>query len=437
MERRESPKASPEIPVPQSNDTLVAASVIGTHSFEHIYGRGFLVLIPKIFDSLGLANYQAGLLEAVRQVTSGLTSMGGGLFSDMFEHRRTQILAISMALIGIGYLLVAVSPTYALILAALILPAIGTAMWHPPALGLLSQRFPWRRGLFISLHRSTGNIGDSLAPIAVGILLGVLSWRWVLGGGTPVVILSALLLLVFLRNAGGARPKHTSLGSNLKDQLAALGEALEGKGLRKFAAIFAVSAARGMGDRALLWMIPLYLSENLGKSDFLIGLHVALLQAPGIIAAPLLGDLSDRIGRKPIIIFIMGVTALMPVTMVAGGGGLGMTLSIALFGLLMSSVNSLTQAAAMDMVEGRRLNASFIGLMWGGGAFFGAAAAVAAGGLADLVNREAAFYFASLMFMVGFVASFALPSTRGPATGGPATARRAKGRLAAKGKGSG
>ena len=171
----------------RTKDSVMATTVIGAHALEHMYGRAFLVLIPQIYIALGLAPIQAGLLDAVRQLSGGATSMTGGFFVDMFQHRRAHILAFSMSLIAIGYFLVSIAPTFGLILAALALASAGTALWHPPALGLLAQRFPNQRGLFISMHRSTGNIGDWLGPLIVGGLLAVVGWRWIVGGGTPAV----------------------------------------------------------------------------------------------------------------------------------------------------------------------------------------------------------------------------------------------------------
>ena len=396
----------------RTKDSVMAASLISAHGFEHMYGRGFLVVIPKIVDELALVNYQAGLMDAARSVSSGLTSMGSGFFADMFQHRRAQILALSMAMIGIGYFLVAVSPTYVLILMALLLPSAGSALWHPPAIGLLSQRFPKRRGLLISLHRSTGNLGDTIGSLLVGSLLIVLGWRWIMGGGTPMLILLALVILLLLRSLGGSKPRDVAFGKNLKAQLHSLRDAFKGRGMGAILPIFVVSAVHGMGDRAFIWMIPLYLSKELGKSDFTVGVHVALLAAPGIIAGPLFGHLSDRIGRKSIIAFIMALASVLPVTMVLGGGGIGTTLSVAAFGLFAFSVNSLTQAAAIDVVEGKQLEGTFIGLMWGSNAFFGAATAVGAGLLADVAGRQAAFYLASSLFFLGFLASLVMPAIK-------------------------
>ena len=110
----------------------MATTVIGAHAFEHMYGRAFLVLIPAIYVALGLAPIQAGLLDAVRQLSGGVTSMTGGFFVDVFHHRRAHVLALSLALIAVGYFLVSIAPTYGLILAALAVASAGTALWHPP-----------------------------------------------------------------------------------------------------------------------------------------------------------------------------------------------------------------------------------------------------------------------------------------------------------------
>ena len=406
----------------------MAANVIGAHGLEHTYGRGFLVVLTtRIYDAMGLSDFQVSLLDGARSLYSGAVSMAGGFLVDMFQHRRGQILAFSMALIGLGYFLVAISPNYAVILAVLFLPAAGTALWHPPALGLLAQRYPRRSGLVMSLHRSTGNVGDWAGSLLVGALLGVVGWRWIMGGGTPLLIALSFMLLIFLRQAGGPRPTAAAgFTEKLKLQVHSLQEAMRGGVWRDIVPIFAVSALRGMGDRPLTWMIPLYISKELGKGDFIVAVHVALLAAPGIVSGPLFGAMSDRVGRKSIIAFTMAAGAVLPVTMVLGGSGPWMTLSVAAFGLFMFTVNSLTQAAAIDVVEGRGLEGTFIGLMWGSNAFFGFASSLAAGLLAESVSRESVFYFASALFALGFLVSLVIPSTggRAGALGGRATAMR-------------
>ena len=189
-----------------------------------MYGRSFLVLIPAIYTAFGLSPIQAGLLDAVRQLSSGITSMSCGFFVDMFQHRVGFVLAFSMGLIGVGYLLVSISPTYALILAALAIASAGSALWHPPALGLLARRYPERRGLFISLHRSMGNVGDWIGPLAVGALMGVVGWQWIMGGGTPVLILLSIGILLILKNVGDPKVEGVPVRDNFYRQLRSMRE---------------------------------------------------------------------------------------------------------------------------------------------------------------------------------------------------------------------
>ena len=138
--------------------------------------------------------------------------------------------------------------------------------------------------------------------------------------------------------------------------------------------------------------------------------------------------LSDRIGRRPVISFVMAVTVILPVAFVWAGSNAVLTLAaVTAFGFFHSIVNSLTQAAAIDEASGRGLDATFIGLMWGSNAFFGAGTAIIAGWLVGGLQFDfawlglnlasgfagygwqSAFYFASTLFFVGFLASLVMP----------------------------
>ena len=410
-------EATESVPAPtrqgggRTSDKTMATTLIGTHGLEHIYAHSFPVLVTAIYESMALDPIQAGVMSAVRQLTGGLTSVGSGFFVDIFRYRSGQVLGISMGLIGLGYLMVALSPTYTILLAALVVASAGSALWHPPALGLLARRFPSQRGLYISLHRSMGNVGDLAGPLIAGALLGVVSWRWIKGGGTPVLLLLGVIVLILLWNVGGPKPGPINLVSNLKSQMISLRESFRGTGMWS---IFIVSAVRGMGDRSYIFFLPFYLRQELGMGFFMVSVHVSLVAAPGIVSGPIFGALSDRIGRKLIIAFLMLIAVVLSITTIIAGGGLLMTLSIGLFGLFHSSVNSLTQAAAIDVAEGRGLDATFMGLMWGSNAAFSAAAA---GVLGILINRYNddwgfAFYSAAILFFVGFLATLAMPNSK-------------------------
>lgn len=223
------------------------------------------------------------------------------------------------------------------------------------------------------------------------------------------MLVLATAIFVLLRNVDGPPLPGVDYKEKIKSQLRSMVDSFRGTGMWS---IFTVSAVRGMGDRSLLWVIPFYLKDDLGYGNISIGFHVALFAMPGIITGPLFGALSDRIGRKWITMFIMAATGVITLAIVMMGGGWGMTVMIFLFGVFIFTVNSMTQAAAIDVAEGKGLEGSFIGLMWGSNAFFGAMASIAAGALAELAGWSSAFYMAAGLYFFGFVVSALMPNGR-------------------------
>lgn len=406
------PESDVVAPVTSSKDKSIAATIIGSHSVQHMYGQGFLVVIPAIYEAFGLNPFQVGLISTVRQSASGIASIGGGIIVDRFHRKRGVFLGLSLALMGVGYLLAGAAPTYLLILFALAFGQAAGSFWHPVAISLLSQRFPDRRGLLLSLHRSAGSIGDSAAPLAAGALLLVISWRAVLLGAFPLTLLVAAILWATLWGIGGSQsPTETVEEARpFREQLGDLKAVLRGKGL---AALLVVAGVRGMGDRTLLLFLPLYLVEDLGVSSLSVGVHVALLTAMSIVSGPLLGGLSDRVGRRPVILGVMTASTIVAGLMVAFHQGIVLTALVALLGPFMFSINALTQAGAMDLAEGRKLEGSMIGLLWGNNALFGAFSPLVLGALAGVYGFQIVFIYTAVLYVVGTLAAFALPAGMG------------------------
>ena len=159
----------------RDSNTFVAVMLISAHTMQHVYSRGFLVILPFMMESLGFGMLAAGIMDSIRRMSSGVASVGGGVLTDRFQHLRGHVLAGSIGLMGFGYLIIGLAPSYYVILVALGFAAAAGSIWHPPALGILSQRFPERRGFLISLHRSAGNLGETIAPLAFGLLLAVVA----------------------------------------------------------------------------------------------------------------------------------------------------------------------------------------------------------------------------------------------------------------------
>ena len=422
--------ATQEAP-PRTKGSVMATTLVGAHAFEHLYAHSIPIIILAIITEFELGALSVGAVVAIRSIFGGITSTAGGFLVDLFHHRVAWVLAISTLMIGTGYLLMSIAPSYALILCAIALGSMGSALWHPPALGLLARRFPERRGLFISMHRSTGSIGDVIGPLAAGALIagaltwsggvegaevgvsyalpwGTVDWRYILGFSTPIMFVATVVIFILLRNAGSERPVNVDIGARVRTNWAGMKDAFRGTGMW---AIFTVSAVRGMADRSLVFLIPLYLI-HLGVGEFQAAVHVMLMVLPGILFGPIIGSLSDRIGRRPLIIFIMGVTTMLTIAiiMVSGEGYTAwITVFVAIYGMMNFSVNNLTQAAAADIAAGRRLESSFLGLMWGNNTLFGAIAAFMIFGPVEWFDWQYGFFIAAGIYFAGFLISLLIP----------------------------
>ena len=401
------------------SNMFVAVMLISAHTMQHVYSRGFLVILPFMMESLGFGTLAAGIMDSIRRMSSGIASMGGGVLTDRFQHLRGHVLAGSIGLMGFGYLVIGLAPSYYVILVALGFAAAAGSIWHPPALGILSQRFPERRGFFISLHRSAGNIGETIAPLAFGLLLAVVAWQALLLGVFPIAFLVAASIWIFLKKVGGEK-QITVAGEerSLKEQLALVGKLFK---IRGFVALLFVGGVRGVADNAVLLFLPIYLRQELNMGPVGIGIHVSLITVIAIVSGPLFGSLSDKMGRGPVIFLIMASSTVLVSLMVVFNEGMTLAILVALAGVFMFAVNSLTQAGSMDIAEGQNLEGSMIGLLWGVNALFGAASPVILGVLTLAFGIEVFFIYAAIFYAVGTLSSLALPGVTSKWTLNPNT----------------
>lgn len=394
-------------------DRTAGNAVIGAHSLQHVYMHGFFVILPDIYVSLGLTPVGAGGIEAVRRISSGLASMVGGFLLDRFDRRRTDALFWSLCAMGVGYVLVGTSQTYFTILIAIGLAGAAGSLWHPAAIGMLSRVFPGRRGFIVTLHRASGNFGDAIGPVIVGFLLLVVGWRAILIGAMPIVVVVALILAWALRRAPRWREQRTTSTSdkNSRELARAMMTLLRSRGLLM---LLVVSGISGIGQGGLTMWLGLYLRETQAMGSVGIGIHVALLTGVGIVTGPLLGQLSDSIGRKPVIVGVLATKTILAALLAITGSGLVFSALVALLGSVLFATNGLVQAAALDLADRTGLEGSMIGLLWGSNALFVGFSPLLLGALIAAYGFGLLFWWVASMTLVAGLVAAAMPAIPRP-----------------------
>src|SRR6266700_806177 len=205
---------SPPNALPPSSKTSLREVWLITigHSLTHWYPATFYLLLPLIGHELGLSYVQIGSILTVQATAGALSNVPGGMLVDSVD-RKGLLMAVSLFWVGAPYLLMGFSTQYWMLLGCAALVGIGNNLWHPTAIPLLARRFPERRGLAVSIHGMGGNLGDAFAPLAVGAMLAVLSWRNVMVLNViPGVMMSCVILLSLGRMQSHSRPAGSAPG---------------------------------------------------------------------------------------------------------------------------------------------------------------------------------------------------------------------------------
>ena len=158
-------------------------------------------------------------------------------------------------------------------------------------------------------------------------------------------------------------------------------------------------------------ILPLY-AKRFGATGFVAGLLFASFSLAQFVCAPLLGRLSDRIGRKPVILISLFGTAIGSFLTAAAGGLALLFIGRVIDGASGASV-SVAQGAVTDLASpaDRPRLLGMLGAAFGVGFVFGPAI----GGLAHF-NARLPFVIAGVIALLnGAVAIVRLPETHGGA----------------------
>ena len=420
-----------------------AAFIIGGltsgHGVFHWIAQSFIVVLPEVRDLLlGGSVIAATSIQSTREIASGVVSLPGGVITDALRRYWGWVMAVCMGLFGVGWLLMAaagwqvsgsawlaanqtsqaageqsgLNPVgYALLLVGMAIVAIAAAFWHLPAMAALSSHFAHRRASVLSFHGVGGNIGDVVGPVLTGLLLISLTWQAVITIYAAVPIFLTFLVFWAFRDIGRraqaaaeAQPVSTMRGQIEETKLLIRNGRMWG--------ITAVAGLRGMAYIGFITILPLYLVDELGLTAntehgnfanlFIRGSLIGLLVLVGIFTSPVMGYISDRIGRKLVLVPGMAFLAVITFLMAPFGDSLAvMTVLLAALGIFLFSDQPILTAAAMDIVrEGTA--ATTLGLVSTSRFVFSAASPIIAGWLYTM-NTDNLFYYTAALYVVGAV----------------------------------
>ena len=375
------------------------------HGGTHWIATFFYLLLPFITRDLGLSYTDAGLLVAVLHLSSLLANFGSGLLVDV-TGRRVLFQVISL-LIGAGALL-AFGVSDRLVVLGLLVTLIGASnnLWHPPAIAYLSEIYPANRGYALSIHALGANVADTLAPLAAGSLLAVLTWQRTAATGAVPVIFVALLIAALLLRGGGRRVAAAGGGMSMSEYLLGLNRIVRD---RLVLGLCLMSGFRSMAQNGLLVFLPLFIVDDLHAGPIWLGVAMMAMQMGGLVAGPVAGTWSDRVGRRPVVLAGLTVTTVMIASITLIDSDVLLVAAVSLLGFALFAVRPVVHSWMMDLVP-PNLSGSATSLLFGTQSLLSAAVPPIGGMIADAHGLPAVFYFLAGAMLVANFLVYLLPT---------------------------
>ena len=376
------------------------------HGATHWVMGTFYLLLPFIAKALHLSYTEAGLLVSTVHISSFATNIFSGALVDV-TGRRVPILVASLTVGALALASFGMADGVLGLLPLVVLIGCTNNMWHPAAISYISRRFPQQRGYVLSIHALGANSGDALAPMAVGAALVWLSWSQAATAACVPTLAVALLLFLALPRQSNSERAQSSAGEGMD-------LATYFKGLttllcdRAVLSLCLVAALRTMTQAGLLAFLPLYLTNGLGAGPVMLGLALAAMQSAGVVAAPVAGAWSDRVGRRPIVLAGLTASTVVIAVLMFLGHLATFVVGIAVLGFVLFAVRPVIHSWMMDLTPAN-LGGSATSLMFGSQAMLATAAPIIGGMIADGWGLGAVFYFLAGGLLAANLALVLLP----------------------------
>nr|WP_303650277.1 MFS transporter [Halalkalicoccus sp. NIPERK01] len=273
--------------------------------------------LPAIIAEFDIAPSTAGGGLTLMWACAALAMYPGGRSSDLLS--RKTVLVSSIAVLVVGFLVVASAPTFLAFLVGLAVVGVGVGLYEPTNMALVFESFGSRRGRALGVIASAYSFGSALAGGLAVAATAIASWRVAF---LPVV--GALALVGASLHRWGGEPYVFSLAR--LDGRRTASRLFDSAEVRRLLALFCLYM---LVWQASVGFLPTFLRLSKGLSPAAAnGAFVAVFLV-GLAIGPTIGGLGDRFGHRRVgasapLIGAVGLSALVvgqdPLVVAAGIG---------------------------------------------------------------------------------------------------------------------
>jgi len=365
-------------------------TISGGHFVHDVFSSFLAPLLPLIIEKLSLTLTMAGSLSAFLQIPAILNPLIGH-FADKYNLRYLVIIAPALTATLMSVL--GLAPSFGLLALILSVTGISVAFFHAPAPAMIGQISGKRIGKGMSWFMGGGELARTFGPI---IAVWAASF-WTFEGMYRVMVIgwvTSAILFWRLRDIPIRARKQGSLQSILP------------KLKTIFLPLSIIAFFRMFMVVSMTAYLPIFMSQK-GLSFFMAGASLSILEFAGVAGALSSGTISDKIGRKPILIIAAILSPILMITFLNVSGWLVVPLLLS-YGFVSISSGPIILALIQDHFPENRAvsNGLYISMAF----LFRSLVVVLIGIAGDAVGLQTAFMGSAIISLLGLFGIMMLPS---------------------------
>lgn len=261
-------------------------------------------ILPDISDDLHVRVAVAGLLVTAYAVVGGVAAVFSGPFIDILG--RKPIVVAGMATLTLATFASAIAPNFGSLAVARSVAGLGVACLTPAVFAAVGDLFSYEeRGKAMSWVISA-NTSASIFGVPAGALLsGLVSWRWTFGVlGVVLVVFTWLILAKLPRDSRDEKPdRRTAVRASAGGIKSVLSD------LPTMMALFSNYLSTAYWFIFTIYM-GAYFRDEFGLAKWALGAMTMVMGLGVLFGSNVGGRLSDRMGKRPIIVWCSGICAV-------------------------------------------------------------------------------------------------------------------------------
>jgi ACS family hexuronate transporter-like MFS transporter len=355
-------------------------------------------LMPFVLPDLRLSNTQVGMLASALSLTWACAAFGIGVVSDKTGSRKALLIVATLAFSVCSFLSGIATSFVALLMARLLMGAAeGGVMPISQAL-VAAEVQPERRGLAMGVTQNFGSnlLGSFVAPVLLAAFATHAGWRHAFFLAGAPGIAAALLIWRYVREQPAAEGHPAVQREKLT-----LGAAFSERNVLICAALGVLLVSY----LVICWaFMPLYLTQIRNYDPQTAGWLMGSLGVSATIGAFLISGLSDRFGRRPLMIAMPLIGVILPIGALYYTGSVWLLAAMFFVGWGVNGIFPLFMATVPSESVDPKHQATVLGLCMGSGEVLGGVLSPSLAGVAaDHVGLSA-----PLWIMLGLTSLAAL-----------------------------